>query len=490
MAKSTRVRGAKLLYFLRNLDPDERIGLSAYLSSPLLANRPQLADLLDECWKQISEKALDLQGIHSMLFPDKTWSEKRARYLHLRLAQLLDHTLDFVALLGYLRDDRARYRYRLVEVARRGWEPYVSSTLGQAIKQLPDLPGSTDILGRLQLEITFNSFQSERTSDGTDTHLAEVLDHLDLYYYLQKLNYGCAALNGKLVLGVDTPLRGMETVLSGVENWEGGLPGVVKAYAACFSMLKDIGPKGDMGFLHLKEQLETGRDLPETEAKDLFTYALNYCTLRWYAGTPGFIEHYVALYEALLAQELLTIDGKLSKVYYKNIVALMCRLGKQDPMALQWAEQFVEDYKDRIAGDEENLTWLYNRAVLKFQREDYSGTISLLYNEINRFEDVLFGISARVYLCRALWMQEEWEGLGANLEAFRVFLGRNREITDRDKKLYGAFVKRFRRVLRIITGNPDRKQEQLLKVRKSLEAGEETGVFLWLREVVAEQLAL
>lgn len=486
MSKPQRQRGKKLLYYLNRLEETELGELPHYLASPLFANRPQLAALLQRCLEQKSQTGLDVELLHTQLYPDHEWSPKRAHYLHLRLAQLLDHLLDFIALSAYQKDEEAKNRYRLQEATRRGWEKYVPSTYAQSIRHLPEVTGTDDVLERLQLEIVFNAFQSQRTTDGTDTHLAELLDNLDLYYYLQKLKYGCAALNGELALGAHIPLKGMEGVLTAVEFDKETAPPVLLAYAACFEMLQGFSSPetGDSAFQSLQNLLVTRKGLPEPEAKDLFTYAINYCTLRIYAEAPGFDVHMVTLYEALLDQNLLTVEGKLSKVYYKNIVALMCRLKK-----LEWAEKFVESYQSLVAGDEDGLAYLYNRAVIRFHHQDYSGTIRLLYNEINQFEDVLFGIAARIYLCRALWMQDDWEGLGTTLDAFRVYLGRNKEISQLERKLYAQFVKVLRKVLRIVSGDPDRMQQRLQAVGKSMESAGNSSVFHWLRSIIQQKLS-
>ena len=51
-------------------------------------------------------------------------------------------------------------------------------------------------------------------------------------------------------------------------------------------------------------------------------------------------------------------------------------------------------------------------AVLRFHQKKYRETVSLLFPEISKFEDVLYAVGARFYLCRALWELKEMDWCG------------------------------------------------------------------------------
>ena len=85
-------------------------------------------------------------------------------------------------------------------------------------------------------------------------------------------------------------------------------------------------------------------------------------------------------------------------------------------------------------------------------------------------------------------MQDDWESLNSTLDAFRVYLGRNQGISSLEKKIYGQFVKVLRKVLRIISGDPDKIQARLQAVAKSLESAGGSSVFHWLRSIIQERL--
>jgi hypothetical protein len=182
---------------------------------------------------------------------------------------------------------------------------------------------------------------------------------------------------------------------------------------------------------------------------------------------------------------MLLDNGRLSPNFYTNTVMLMCRFGE-----LEWAEKFIFQFRALIYGESrgEELAFTYNLAVLRFYQEKYQETIGLLFNEIGRFEDPLYSVGARTYLCRALWEQGDWEWLIAALHAFRQFLSRNTQLGKAEKANNLKFIQYLEKMARIKSGNPQQIREKLRKVRAQLEAEGNRQLFAWVARAMDRSL--
>jgi hypothetical protein len=485
---SDNQRGKKLAYFLKQLDEAALAGLQEYLRSPLFANSNQMVEMLSACLQNMDGNNLDLEQIHTALFPSKKWDSKRSKYLQLRLAQLLNHLLDYHALLRYQEDEQARFLYRLDAAIEENWDSYIPFMYTQTRRQLPEAHGGAKAMVEMRLETRYNSYLTGIAVSGSDTHLEQVHETLDDYFLLQKLKYATASANLALGTGEykEDPL--LDLILGYVDampDTERGL--LLKAYANARYMIRYATTQGeaaaDLDFVQLKEFLAEEYPIAKAELLDLHTYALNFCTIRIHQGEASYIAETKWLYDRILERGLLLEGEKMRAGYYKNIVTIMCRFREFD-----WAESFVEEYREKITSDPDQLAYLYNKAVLAFHRKDFAATVRMLYHRIHEFSDVLFGIGARNYLCRALWNQSEYRWLGSNLAAFRVYLKRQRDLSETDKRIHLMYVKYFEQILNAHTTNPDRSRQKLETIRERLNESGEGAVFQSLRTILSDLL--
>ena len=460
------------------------VRFKTYLESPLFANSAQLSQLLDLCLEYLEQGALHLEEIHGTLFPEVEWTGKREKYIQLRVAQLLDHLLDYKALGTFQLDKSARYRYRFLTGLAEDWSHYIPFLYSRASASLAKESGANRYLGLLQLETSYNTYLSKSGAVGSDTHLTQVGEALDQHFLLQKLKYGAAAENVALTGGEfkEDPL--LEMVLQFLERPKDQQEDLLTAYKDALLMLRgqrEGQAVASENYQHLKQILGKKSAIASAELLDLHTYALNFCTLRIYQGDSEYIEETKWHYEQLLNTGLLLEKGRLGATYYKNIVTIMCRFGQFD-----WAEEFVEDYQDKITADPEKLAYLYNRAVIQFHRGNFGETVKLLYHRIQDFKDILFGIGARIYLCRSLWEQKELDWLEQSLNAFRIYLKRSPFITDSERNIYLLYVKYFVKILMAHRSTPDRAYKKLAKIAEELQNSGEGSLFQWLRKIVAQ----
>jgi hypothetical protein len=97
-------------------------------------------------------------------------------------------------------------------------------------------------------------------------------------------------------------------------------------------------------FNKLKQLLKTHHDKYSVkEARDMYTYAQNYCIKKINSGFGKYLHELFQLYKITLENKIVFAGKYLSHWAYKNIVGVGLRLGEFD-----WVEQFINDYKDQL----------------------------------------------------------------------------------------------------------------------------------------------
>jgi len=85
--------------------------------------------------------------------------------------------------------------------------------------------------------------------------------------------------------------------------------------------------------------------------------------------------------------------GFLSRFTYKNIVTAGVRLKEY-----KWTEQFIEQYKPLLEDKYRESSYSYNKAVLEYDKKNYSNAISLLQKA--DYDDVLLNLAAKNILLK------------------------------------------------------------------------------------------
>lgn len=489
MAKSNSNRGHKLMYYLDRLSRKEKKQFQQYLESPLLGNSLQgvrILKVLDEKMQSEDMGHVLPDWFQADMIPDEPMDEKKIHYIWVRLSVFQEKLQEFIAFQEYRIDRTASNHYFLQAAKNRGWEKFLLSGYRKSIARIPKSQGAKSLRSQLDLELIVNEYLSDHAGPDTDTHLVGVMDSLDSYFVLQKLKYACAAENARLMWGQLMEPKLLEPALNFAKNLENGQSPVISAYSHALKMLKISDGDffhSETHYLNLAASLGMEGQFSRTEAVDLFTYAQNYCVIQIHQKRKSFFSELKRLYEGVLKTGIILQSGLLSSTFYKNTVIIMCRIGEFD-----WVSQFIGEYKDKLSDDPGQLAYRYNLAVLEFHQGKHAQVISGLYHHIHLFEHISYGIGARIYLCKALWEQQEYEWLNNVLVAFRQYLYRNQELLAADKTRYTGFAKRLLKIVKIITGNPGKIATNLTKLRLEMDNTGDLALYPWLRQIIENRL--
>jgi hypothetical protein len=208
----------------------------------------------------------------------------------------------------------------------------------------------------------------------------------------------------------------------------------------------------------------------------MYQYLMNYCIKKINQGNTGYVYTLFGVYKTVLSEKIIFTDGVLSQWDYKNIVVIGIRSGEHD-----WVQQFIENYIGSLREGEQENAYTYNLAYLQFSKGAFRKTLSLLRQM--EFTDIYYQLDMRAIVLKCYYEMDDEETLLYHAAAFRVFINRNKLISDYQRTIYRNLI-RFTTAMVKARGNRVR-MEQLFE---EVNAVRQIADINWLKKSIEEEL--
>lgn len=260
---------------------------------------------------------------------------------------------------------------------------------------------------------------------------AEVMHHLDAYYLSKKLQLCCEIVNQQLFFGGDENLTFIDEVQMMAQKFQDSP--AVRIYDITLSLLTK--PDNDNLFSILRTFIsENARNFPAKEINEIYFYVKNYCIRKINSGDTDYYNELFLIYREILDNKQVMKLDYLSQFEFKNIVSLALRLKEFD-----WCKGFIKRYINHLRPDERKNAFTYNMAYFHFISGNFRETIRLL-REVE-FTDVVYQLDSRIVLLKCYYELREFDAFYYHASAFRLFLLRNKNLSDRQKTINRNLIK-------------------------------------------------
>lgn len=254
-----------------------------------------------------------------------------------------------------------------------------------------------------------------------DLHLQPVQENLETAFITAKLRQSCFALSHRAVYNTEYDLGMLPEMLSYINRSSMlEIPSIAVYYYCYLALTQPEQPQHFEKFkaLTLKHQAL----FPKDELRDLFLLATNFCIRQMNKGVKQFAKEGLSIYREGLKNQVLLLNGQLSRFTYRNIVAKAIVAQELD-----WAIDFVHQYKENLEPQYRESTFCFNLSWLEYERKHYDMALDL----INRsaFSDLLINLSAKTIAMKIYYELGAYDLLYAHLEAMRNFINRKKIIT-------------------------------------------------------------
>ncbi len=467
---------SKLIEIFTTLSSKELSKLENYVKSPLFNKSDKIIQLFQLIKKEhphYNSNNLLKERVYKKLFPNKKGQDSSLRALMSQLTRIVE---DFLIFIEFDRDKNHKNLLLLRAMNNRRMAGHFEKKYNQINKALDKDPVQS--IERFLHNVTLSdvSFQHRLITHNRamETGLQELMDELDIYFVASKLRFGVAILNRQNILDKQYNISLLSEVMEmvGVSDLY-QVPFIQFYYHLILLLSMDAG--SEEHFIRLRELLEDHPDvLDRDELRQVYTFMTNYCNKQIKSRDEGYLRHLFELYKEMINKNLLAMeDNYMSPYFYRNITRVALKLRDFD-----WAEEFIDSHKQHIYPDHRESLYHFVLADLNFHRARYDEAKTHLLNvELN---DAYSHITYRILLIKTYYELDEVEVLSSNVESFRIYLLRDRSLSEYNIKACQNFVNFVKRLLRLQSGgkrSPEQLVGELLQVEPIIERQ-------WLKEKV------
>ncbi len=438
--------GSKLLEILKTFSSKEVRRFNEYVSSPFINKNEKISTLLaiiSEKHPKLDSKELLKEKLFPLIYPKESFSDQKMRDLMSYLTKMAE---DFIAYSNFINNEFSTKLYLLRALRERELFkefPGIQKSIQQTLKKQKVNRDSKLYLNQYQVNYEMYQYilQTEEGIDQ-DMSLQGVLNNLDKFYLFTKLKmssdlfaqsvlYG-KSFNSKLL---DHLLEYLKDNLSGYED----TPAIVIYYHI---LLMNVEQKEEH-YQKLKAILSQYEHLFSKQEKQIFYANLqNYCAHQLNLGNTQYLQEQYDIYIHQLNEGILFEEQYIPTNAFNNIVNAGLRLGKSE-----WTLNFIDDYKEKVPKKHRESNYIFNMAKVHYVSKNYSEVLQLLQQV--EFTDVYYNLGAKSFLARTYYEIDEIDPLASLLNAFAIYLKRNKKLSKSRLNTHTNFIKYIRKLINL-----------------------------------------
>lgn len=432
----------------------------------------KLATILFKLFPDFDAAKLKKDYLFKKLYPNKAYDDQQMRLL----ISALNKALEMFLIQQQLSHDEVLMKiYFMRSLRQRKLESQYEKVMHQTLILMEKEAKKDDayLKKKQLLEEEVFEYLSVNSSRQMHNNIQGLLSTIDQQFLYSKLKYACDALNRKNILSSKYDLSFLETIVNYVENQDQeNLYAGIPIYLSIYKLLTHDAPDH---FYVLKQQLHKKvSHFPKNEVKDMYAYLQNYCIKQVNLGNEPFLNELFETYTVLLKEEIIVRNKKMYLFDFKNIATVAIRLGKY-----KWVEEFTHNYKDYIDFKYRQSAIGYNMARIYFYQDDFKKAYQAIADV--DYADVYYELGCRVLMMKINFEEDNTTLFDASINSLKMYLGRNKSISDYQKKTYKNLL-RFTNRLFYLKGQ--NKKIELLK--EELERMKEVADRTWLLKKVKE----
>lgn len=443
--------------------------LKKMVDSPFFNQRKDVIDLFQYLNEEIAnakKPKLDRQTIFEAIFPKERFDMQKLRYTMSFLHKLIQ---EYFIITEANHDPILSSLHLCRALRKRGIVSGFQKELKilQQKKKKQKLNNTLSHFQNYQIALEHFEFSTTFSREG-DKHLGEIANELSWFYFADLLKLSCHKLVEKSVLKKDLDFTLTESILPIIEQQNFLDKIAIRIYYHIYRSLKDEDNEAD--FIQLKTLIEAHWDeFSKSEARELYTFGINYCIRKLNSGDRKYIREAFELYKAGFSHQLFYENGGLSSFQYKNVVRLGIGLGE-----LEWVEDFMEEQSPFLFQSERKNTYNYNLAYFNFHKKDYDQALELLQQM--EYKEVLLNLDARRMILCIYYERNEFEPLYSLLKSFTTYIRRHKNKIGYHSKNYLNLIKFITKMINSNLSDKTVKHQ----IRKEVEATNNVAEKTWL----------
>ncbi len=453
-----------------------------YLHSPYFNTNDKLVKLgsliVDNL--KYGKGLLSDEQVWNKLFSPSPYDDKRLRKAYSDLLKLF---INFINIEIYQNDERINILNDIRAIMRYDLNFLRSTVTGKVdryTKYNPERSASFHYFdyevrkGYLNLISEFEkkkkSFNFENEYDFNDIIFA-----LDEYYYTEKLRFLATGLSLKNIRNYSEFRLSITEIIEKIDDDDLKSVSSRIYFLICKIQLDNNNEKA---YRDVYKLMENNFELfQDDEIRDIFDAIISFCIVRVNQGDRDYLKELFSIYKTTLKIDAFYVNGYLSPTSFRNISGTALRLKEYE-----WCEKFIHKFYNRLEEKYQQNALHYNLALLYFYKREYQKVLENLHSVV--YEDVIYNLNSKTILLASYYELQEFEALDSLINSFKVFISREKTLSNNRKRNYLNYLKYTKRISKL----SKRDISKLEKLKN--EITETRGVVSksWLLEKIDEKL--
>ncbi len=474
----------KIIRSLQSLNVYDINSFIKYVRSPYFNVNSHIisyVELLVTAIKDQKTDGLTNEEIWKHIFGKEAYVHQKLLKLNSDLVKLLE---EFLGQKEYDQMVSLRTNLKLEGARKRAIDHLYNGILAETIRlQKLEMNQSSDYyLKKYEIEKNIFALKSENEKKNEkfeiegELNINRISDNLDYFYIAEKLKHFCTLLSWKKMYELDIEMRNMDYILR-VASEEPFIS--IPAINLYFRMyLTYVDSEKTENYFELRKLIKKHIHMfPADEQREIYSTALSYCLDKTNKNVVEFYKETYEMYKEALENSILVVNNSIMVTTYRNIVGIALRVEEFD-----WAENFIHEYAQFVDERYRENAVQFSLARLAFYRKSYSTVLEHLFN-VN-YEDVWYNLNAKTLQIASYYELGETDALESLLQAFKMFVRREKSMSNLRKEHYMNLIKFTSQLIKILP----RDTLKLQKLRDDIQNTKGVVSKPWLLEKVDEML--
>ena len=428
------------------LSPSELRSFRLYLKSPLFNSSDLLIQLFELL---LASPSISKSDIYGKLFSNSPYNDKKLRYL---FSDLSGHLEKFISLNEFLRDEEEESLYKQKSLSERNVKKaYTFTMIKSGARETTEKARS--FMNKYRSEEIAHQYNARQHSRLAQLNYTGLLKSLDQFYFVRKLQLQCELINLKNVLNKEFDVILIDPICEYILSNSFLSSPLIEIYYYILISLKGNKEESFSAYEKIISITNENRNkLAVEDLNNIYQYAKNFCIRRINSGEDRFRLILFDLYRSILKNKRLMKHDYLSPWEFKNIVTLGLRLKEAD-----WVRNFISGFINHLPPHERKNALTYNTAMFYYYMKNYK--FVLKYLQEVEFTDLYYQLDSKSILLKVYFETDEQDALLHHIAAFKIFLLRNKNISDYQLSIYKNFIKYSLKIFR--AGTNTKKLETL-----------------------------
>ncbi len=427
------MQNSKVIQLISSLQPKEIKGLEQYLAKHITPKEALVNALfvVIKSWIVTNDNTLIIKEVVlNKLHLSDDEGDKKFRYACTYLAQYVEQYLIQIHLQNNpITSNELLLKELQVRNAKKQFDTIIIDEFEKNKLNEPNFLNYYEKEFQLS-ELRYKALQPNELR-GEKNNLQHLVEYLDLFYITRKLYYTCELLNNNNSYTFQYKANWLAELQVMIAQTKDKTP-ILDTYNTVLLTL--LYPEDESHFLALQSKIEKlYPTLHPARFKELNTYLRNYIVRKI---NTGFNQYNNLLFEnniMMLQRKLFLLDQYFDEFAFKNIVVIALRVGQ-----VQWAETFILQHQNQLNPLNKDNALTYNTAYLLFHKKEYHKGLQLL-NQVS-FTDAYYHLDSKSLLLKLYYELDETAPFFSLIEAFKVYLKRNKKINENQLLFYSNFI--------------------------------------------------